>query len=67
MCTLSAQALWKYLDLRTVRVAYYGIDFVYRSLAMAAAAVLLCQHTRINCAVMLVIPGYDNTLGKALG
>ena len=50
-----------------VRLAYYGIVFVYRSLAMAAAAVLLCQHTRINCAGMLVIPGYDNTLGKALG
>jgi len=50
-----------------VRLAYYGIVFVYRSLALAAAAVLLCQHARINCAVLLVIPGYDEDLLQGFG
>ena len=41
-----------------VRLAYYCIVIVYRGLAMTAAAVLLCQHARIDCAVLLVILGY---------
>ena len=42
-----------------VRLAYNGIVIVCRDLAMTAATVLLCQHARIDCAVLLVILGYD--------
>jgi hypothetical protein len=42
-----------------VRLADYDVVFVYRGFAVAAAAILLCQHARINGAVLLVVAGYD--------
>jgi hypothetical protein len=42
-----------------VRLADYGVVFVYRGIAVAAEAILLCQHARINCAVLLVVAGDD--------
>jgi hypothetical protein len=42
-----------------VRLADYGVVFVDRCIAMAAATILLCQHACINGAVLLVIPSYD--------
>jgi hypothetical protein len=45
-----------------IRFADYGVVFVYCGIAMAAAAALFCQDARINCAILLVITGYDKDL-----
>lgn len=54
------------LGLAHVCLAYYGVIFIYYSIAIAAATVLLCLHARVNSAVLLVTSSYDKDSWQAL-
>jgi hypothetical protein len=49
----------KILRVTNIGLANYGATVTYHLVAIVAASVLLCLHSRIDSAMLLVLSGYD--------